>query len=121
MTVSAHEHVAVAVLALTNTGSEPWTRTAITPAALGSEPIRRRRSVVARTDLADNKYSGADPRVGSIKELVGKGETPCSLTFGAPSTTGPWLKVARDAAFVDDVEGALSSGKDLITASLAQQ
>ena len=44
MTVSAHEHVAVTVLALTNTGSEPRTRTVIAPAALGSESTRRRRA-----------------------------------------------------------------------------
>ena len=45
MIVSAHEHVAATVLALTNTGSEPRTRTVLVsaPAALGSGPTTRRR------------------------------------------------------------------------------
>ena len=46
-------------------------------------------------------------------ELVGKGETPYALNFGATfnDPTGPWLKVARDAVFGDDVDAALAEGK----------
>jgi multiple sugar transport system substrate-binding protein len=87
------------------------------------EILAKNKDVVGRTDLADNKYSAEDPRVVTINELVEKGETPYSLNFGATynDPTGPWLKVARDALYGDDVEGALSSGKESITASLAQQ
>ena len=78
------------------------------------EILAKNKDVVGRTDLADNKYSAEDPRVVTINELVAKGETPYSLNFGATynDPTGPWLKVARDAVFGDDVEGALSSGKE---------
>ena len=56
-------------------------------------------------------------------EMVGKGETPFALNFGATynDPTGPWLKVARDAVFGDDVDAALAAGKDSLTQSLAQQ
>ena len=67
------------------------------------EILAKNKDVVARTDLADNKYSAEDPRVVLFNELVGKGETPYSLNFGATynDPTGPWLKVARDAVFGD--------------------
>jgi multiple sugar transport system substrate-binding protein len=85
--------------------------------------MAKNKDVVARTDLADNKYSAEDPRVVVINELVEKGETPYSLNFGATynDPTGPWLNVARDALYGDDVEGALSSGKEALTDSLGQQ
>ena len=65
------------------------------------EILAKNKDVVGRTDLANNEYSSADPRVVTINELVGKGETPYSLNFGATynDPTGPWLKVARDAVF----------------------
>ncbi len=87
------------------------------------EILAKNKDVVGRTDLANNEYSAADPRVVTINELVEKGVTPYSLNFGATynDPTGPWLKVARDAVFGTDVEGALSEGKESITASLAQQ
>jgi len=87
------------------------------------EILAKNKDVVGRTDLANNEYSAADPRVVTINELVEKGVTPYSLNFGATynDPTGPWLKVARDAVFGTDVEGALSGGKESITASLAQQ
>ena len=87
------------------------------------ELLAKNKDVVARTDLADNKYSSEDPRVVLSNEMVGKGETPFALNFGATynDPTGPWLKVARDAVFGDDVDAALAAGKDSLTQSLAQQ
>jgi multiple sugar transport system substrate-binding protein len=87
------------------------------------EVLAKNKDVVARTDLADNKYSSQDERVQTINGLVEKGETPYSLNFGETynDPNGPWLKVARDAVFGDDVEGALAEGKDALTDALAQQ
>ena len=87
------------------------------------EILAKHKDVVGRTDLADNEYSAADPRVVTINELVAKGETPYSLNFGATynDPNGPWLSVARDAVYDDDVEGALSAGKQPLTDSLGQQ
>jgi multiple sugar transport system substrate-binding protein len=87
------------------------------------EILAKNKDVVARTDLADNKYSAEDERVVLINEMVGKGKTPYSLNFGETynDPTGPWLKVARDAVFGDDVESALAAGKEKLTESLSAQ
>jgi multiple sugar transport system substrate-binding protein len=87
------------------------------------EVLAKNKDVVARTDLADNEYSSQDERVQTINELVAKGETPYALKFGETynDPNGPWLKVARDATFGTDVEGALAEGKESLTASLSQR
>jgi multiple sugar transport system substrate-binding protein len=87
------------------------------------EILAKNKDVVGRTDLANNEYSAADPRVVTINELVGKGVTPYSLNFGATynDPNGPWLKVARDAVFGSDAAAALAEGKESITASLSQR
>jgi multiple sugar transport system substrate-binding protein len=87
-----------------------------------TEIVAKNKDVVARTDLADNKYSSQDPRVVLSNQLVGKGVTPISLNFGQTynDPTGPWLKVARDAVFGNDVSKALADGKQTLTASLSQ-
>jgi multiple sugar transport system substrate-binding protein len=87
------------------------------------EVLAKNKDVLARTDLAGNKYSSQDPRVQLINELVGKGETPYSLNFGATynDPTGPWLKVARSAVFGSNVDQALSDGAKTLTSALSQQ
>jgi multiple sugar transport system substrate-binding protein len=87
-----------------------------------TEIVAKNKDVVARTDLANNKYSAEDPRVVLSNQMVGKGVTPISLNFGATynDPTGPWLKVARDATFGNDVSKALADGKQTLTASLSQ-
>jgi multiple sugar transport system substrate-binding protein len=56
-------------------------------------------------------------------KMVGKGVTPISLNFGQTynDPTGPWLKVARDAVFGNNVQQALAAGKKTLTASLSSQ
>lgn len=65
------------------------------------EVLAKNNDVVARTDLASNKYSDADPRVVAINKVAGKGETPYSLKFGAAfnDPNGPWLSLFRGAVF----------------------
>lgn len=67
------------------------------------EVLAKNNDVVARTDLAKNKYSEKDPRVVTINEVAGKGETPYSLKFGAAfnDPNGPWLTLFRGAVFGD--------------------
>ncbi|WP_062430270.1 ABC transporter substrate-binding protein [Herbidospora daliensis] len=67
------------------------------------EIMAKNKDVVARTDLADNKYSAEDPRVVLINSLVGKGQTPYALKFGETynDPQGPWLRFAREALFGD--------------------
>jgi multiple sugar transport system substrate-binding protein len=87
------------------------------------EVLAKNKDVVSRTDLADNEYSSEDERVQTINELVAKGETPYALNFGEVynDPNGPWLKVARDATFGSDVDGALAEGKESLTAGLSQR
>ncbi|NUS08688.1 MAG: sugar ABC transporter substrate-binding protein [Nonomuraea sp.] len=67
------------------------------------EVMAKNKDVVARTDLASNKYSAEDPRVVLINSLVGKGQTPYALRFGQTfnDPQGPWLRLAREAVFGD--------------------
>ena len=87
------------------------------------EVMAKNKDVVARTDLADNKYSAEDERVQVINELVEKGETPFSLNFGEVynDPNGPWLGIARDAVFGTDVEPTLQEDKATLTAALSRQ
>jgi multiple sugar transport system substrate-binding protein len=86
------------------------------------EVMAKNKDVVARTDLADNKYSAEDERVQLINELVEKGKTPYSLNFGEVynDPTGPWLKVARDAVF-GNPEQTLPQGAETLTDALSRQ
>ncbi|MEW9553703.1 ABC transporter substrate-binding protein [Nonomuraea sp. NPDC050783] len=67
------------------------------------EVMAKNKDVLARTDLAGNKYSAEDPRVVLINSLVAKGQTPYALRFGQTfnDPQGPWLRFAREAVFGD--------------------
>jgi multiple sugar transport system substrate-binding protein len=60
-------------------------------------------NVVSRTDLANNKYTAADPRVLTMNQIAAKGQTPFALRFGQTynDPQGPWLILLRDAVFGD--------------------
>jgi multiple sugar transport system substrate-binding protein len=65
--------------------------------------IAKSGNLPARTDLADNEYSKADPAVATMSSLVAKGKTPVSANFGAVynDAQGPWGSYYRDAIFGD--------------------
>ena len=87
------------------------------------EILAKNKDIPGRTDLADNKYSAEDPRLGVINSLVAKGETPYSLKFGETynDPTGPWLKIARDSVFgTAEVGQVLVDGKETLSGALAQ-
>ncbi|MEV8230230.1 sugar ABC transporter substrate-binding protein [Streptomyces sp. NPDC079167] len=75
--------------------------------------------IVARTDLADNKYAATDPRQVTINKLVAKGRTPYAAKFGQTfnDPNGPWLKLMRDAVFGD--ASRIAADNKSITASLS--
>ncbi|MGW1239658.1 ABC transporter substrate-binding protein [Streptomyces bobili] len=83
------------------------------------EVVAAHKDVVARTDLASNKYSRADPRLVTINELVADGRTPYALKFGQTfnDPNGPWLKLMRDAVFGDG--SSVDKDNDAVSASLA--
>lgn len=81
--------------------------------------VAAHKDVVARTDLASNKYSDADPRLVTINELVADGHTPYALKFGETfnDPNGPWLTMMRNAVFGDGA--SVDKDNDAVSASLA--
>jgi multiple sugar transport system substrate-binding protein len=82
--------------------------------------LAKDNDVVSRSDLAKNEYSEKDPRLVTINEVAGKGETPFSLNFqqafNAPSS--PWLSLVRDAVLGDGK--SVDKDNEEITAVLSQ-
>ncbi|MDX3837641.1 ABC transporter substrate-binding protein [Streptomyces europaeiscabiei] len=81
--------------------------------------VAAHKDVVARTDLASNKHSDADPRLVAINELVADGQTPYALNFGQTfnDPNGPWLTLMRDAVFGDGA--SVDKDNEAVTKSLA--
>ncbi|WP_421732267.1 ABC transporter substrate-binding protein [Cellulomonas sp.] len=82
--------------------------------------LAKNNDVVSRGDLADNEFSSKDPRLITINEVAGKGDTPVALNFqqafNAPSS--PWLTMVRDAVLGDGAN--VDADNDEITAVLGQ-
>ena len=71
------------------------------------EVVAKGGNVVARTDLADNQYSSADPRLVLFNTIAGKGKTPLAVNFNAAfnDPQSPWIQLFRAAVF-DDADDA---------------
>jgi multiple sugar transport system substrate-binding protein len=82
------------------------------------EVVAKNKDVIARTDLATNKYSSQDPRLVTINQVAAKGVTPYALKFGQTfnDPQGPWLPLVRDAVFGD--ASKIDARNDAVTASL---
>lgn len=84
------------------------------------EVLAKGGNVVARTDLATNKYSEADPRVVMINEIAASGHTPFSTNFNAAFNApgSPWLTLLRNQVFGDP--STLDADNDAVTKELDQ-
>jgi multiple sugar transport system substrate-binding protein len=84
------------------------------------EVLAKNKDVVSRSDLANNKYAAADPRLVTINEVAGKGDTPVALNFqqafNAPSS--PWLTLVRNQVLNGGGDPQKDNGE--ITAVLKQ-
>jgi multiple sugar transport system substrate-binding protein len=82
------------------------------------EVLAANNDVVARTDLASNKYSEQDERLVTINEVAGQGRTPYALNFGQTfnDPQGPWLPLIRNYVFGDGT--TLEQDNEAVTASL---
>ncbi|MEQ4303994.1 sugar ABC transporter substrate-binding protein [Plantactinospora sp. B6F1] len=62
------------------------------------EVLAKNKDVVSRSDLANNRYATQDPRLVTINQVAGKGDTPVALNFqqafNAPGS--PWLTLVRN-------------------------
>ncbi len=87
------------------------------------EVLAKHKDLIARTDLAENKYSAADPRVVTSLKVIAQGRTPFALNFNQSfnDPQGPWLSTMRAALFGPDLEQALADGDAKVTASLTQK
>ena len=87
------------------------------------EVLAKNKDLIARTDLAENKYSAADPRVVTSLKVIAQGKTPYALNFNQTfnDPQGPWLAAMRGALFGPDLDQALADGNAKVTASLAQK
>ena len=76
------------------------------------EVLAKQGNVVARTDLASNKYSDVDPRVVEINKIAGTGQTPFAMNYGAAfnDPNGPWLALVRDQVYGDPSKLAEENG-----------
>ncbi|MFE3740655.1 ABC transporter substrate-binding protein [Streptomyces sp. NPDC059134] len=83
------------------------------------EVVAAHKDVVARTDLAANTHSAADPRLVTINKLVARGRTPYAPKFGQTfnDPNGPWLTLMRHAVFGDGA--SVDRDNEAVTASLA--
>ena len=84
------------------------------------EVLAKNSDVVSRSDLSSNVYSDKDPRLVTINEVAGKGDTPVAMNFqqafNAP--TSPWLTLVRNAVLGD--EDSIDADNDEISAVLAE-
>ncbi|WP_026482066.1 ABC transporter substrate-binding protein [Agromyces subbeticus] len=82
--------------------------------------LAKNNDVVARSDLADNEFSAKDPRLVTINEVAGDGDTPVAINFqqafNAPNS--PWLTLVRNAVLGDGA--TVDADNDEITAVLSE-
>jgi multiple sugar transport system substrate-binding protein len=84
------------------------------------EVVAKAGNVVVRTDLADNQYSSADPRLVLFNSVAGKGVTPFALHFNAAfnDPQSPWIQLFRGAVFEDTDDAAIDQANTNITSIL---
>jgi multiple sugar transport system substrate-binding protein len=85
------------------------------------EVVAKAGNVVARTDLSDNEYSSADPRLVLFNEVAGVGKTPFALYFNDAynSPQSPWIQLFRAAVFEDADDARIDELNGQITSILA--
>lgn len=79
-------------------------------------------SLPIRTDLAENEYFQADPRLTVAAKAMALGRTPYSVVYNQlfNDANGPWLKMIQTAVFDGDVAGAVETAQQEFTNILAQ-
>jgi len=113
------------VIGISSTSSKPdaawnfleWTLSETTQVQI----MAKNKDLLLRTDLAENAFSSADPRMVTSLKVLAKGKTPYALNFNQTfnDPQGPWLATMRGALFGPDLEAALAQGNAKVTASLS--
>lgn len=79
-------------------------------------------SLPVRTDLADNEYFQADPRLIVNTNAMGIGRTPYTVHYNEliNDANGPWGAMLQAAIFGGDVDGAIAAAQEKMTEILGQ-
>ena len=85
------------------------------------EVIAKNGSLPSRVDLADNKYSSANPNVVTAIKGLANGYTPSTTAYAAAinNPNGPWLAMVRGYVF-DNKPSAVADGQQAIQKVLDQ-
>jgi multiple sugar transport system substrate-binding protein len=77
------------------------------------EMIAKNNQIPVRTDLAENEYFTADPRLTTNAQAMALGKTPYSVKYNDlfNDANGPWLQLLQTAIFDGDVDGAIEEGQ----------
>ena len=89
-----------------------------------TEIVAKNQGIPVRSDLANNKYSAADPRVVAVNQVAAKGFTPLAKNFGEAynATSSPWGILTRDVLYGAGANSSkLAAENDAITKVLAGQ
>lgn len=87
-----------------------------------TEIVAKNLGIPVRSDLANNKYSAADPRVVIVNQVAAKGQTPLAKNFGAAfnDPAGPWGVLTREVLYGGGASSPkISTQNDAITKVLA--
>jgi multiple sugar transport system substrate-binding protein len=85
-----------------------------------TEIYAKNGAFTSRTDLADNQYAQADPRMVVNNQALTHSETPRTLGYNEifNDLNGPWLAALQSGIFGDDLDGALQTANDAIQSIL---
>jgi multiple sugar transport system substrate-binding protein len=83
--------------------------------------LARDNDVVSRSDFANNQYASKDPRLVTINEVAGKGDTPVALNFQQAfnAVGSPWVTMIRNQVL--NGKNTVDADNDQITSVLGQQ
>jgi multiple sugar transport system substrate-binding protein len=87
------------------------------------EQYAKANTLPIRTDLAENEYFAADPRLTTAAKAMAMGNTPYSLVYNQlfNDANGPWLKMIQTAVFDGNVDQAVQTAQDEFTKILSEQ
>ncbi len=87
------------------------------------EQYAKANTLPIRTDLAENEYFAADPRLTTAAKAMAMGKTPYSLVYNQlfNDANGPWLKMIQTAVFDGNVDQAVQTAQDEFTKILSEQ
>ncbi|MFD6415193.1 ABC transporter substrate-binding protein [Streptomyces sp. NPDC060194] len=77
------------------------------------ETVAKSGALPVRTDLADNKYTSADPRVSANAKLLDKAQTPVSTVYNQlfNDPNGPFLAMLRKGVQGGDPDAAAATAQ----------